>query len=547
MRILIIGAVAAGTSAAAKARRNSEDAEIVIYEKDTDISYSGCGMPYYLGGYMESAGELTPRDPAFFKSKYNVDVLIRHEVLSIDPKAKQLQIKNLITGAVFADTYDKLVISTGASAVTPPIPGADRAHVFSMRNVNDTRGIKAFIDEKQPKTTVIIGSGFIGLEMSEALKEIGLKVTVIEKLPQVSPALDADIAVNVEDYLKQQGVDVYTGADIREITGSAVILSDDTAIPADLVLMATGVRPNTELAKAAGVELGVAGAIRVNTKMQTNVPDVYACGDCIETFDVVTGKPFYRPLGSTANKTGRIAGDNVTGRDLEFRGVLGTGIFRVFELAVAHTGLNEREARAQGFDPVVCHNTKVDRPEYMGGREMIIKAVADRSTGRILGAQIVGYGGVDKRIDVFVVAITAGMKAEDLFHLDLAYAPPFSTTKDPVMYTGMILENAIHRGRKQVTAQELDTIMQSGKPYQLIDTRVKEQYDTEHIETARSIPHAELRAAADTLDKDAVTVTYCNKGVTGNATQNILLAKGFTNVYSLSGGQKQYKRTHPKK
>ena len=223
------------------------------------------------------------------------------------------------------------------------------------------------------------------------------------------------------------------------------------------MLISTGVRPNTELAAAAGVELGVAGAIRVNTRMQTNFPDIYACGDCIEHFDVVTGKPVYRPLGSTANKTGRIAGDSVTGGDLAFRGVLGTGIFRVFELTVAQTGLTEREARAQGFDVVVCHNIKPDKPEYMGGREMVIKGVADRATGRLLGAQIVGYEGVDKRIDVFVTAITFGAKAEDLFHLDLAYAPPFSTTKDPVMYTGMILENAIHRGRRQVTAQELDT------------------------------------------------------------------------------------------
>lgn len=547
MRILIIGAVAAGTSAAAKARRNSEDAEIVIYEKDTDISYSGCGMPYYIGGHMDSADELTPRDPAFFKSKYNVDILIRHEVLSIDPVLKQLTVKNMETGAVFTDTYDKLIVSTGAAASVPPIKGADKAHVFTMRSVNDTRKIKAFLDGKKPKTAAVIGSGFIGLEMTEALKERGLQVTVIEKLPQVSPALDADMAVNVEEYLKQQGVAVYTGADILEITDSAIVLSDGTLIPAELVLMATGVKPNTALARAAGVELGVAGAIRVNKKMQTSLPDIYACGDCVELYDVVTGKPFYRPLGSTANKTGRIAGDNVTGQDLEFRGVLGTGIFRVFELSVAHTGLTEREAKAQGFDTVVCHNTKVDKPEYMGGREMIIKAVADRATGRILGAQIVGYGGVDKRIDVFVVAITAGMKAEDLFHLDLAYAPPFSTTKDPVMYTGMILENAIHRGRRQVTAQELDQIMQSGEPYQLIDTRVKEQYDAGHIPTARSIPHSELRTAAETLDKNAVTVTYCNKGVTGNATQNILLAKGFTKVYSLSGGQKQYKKSNTKK
>jgi NADPH-dependent 2,4-dienoyl-CoA reductase/sulfur reductase-like enzyme/rhodanese-related sulfurtransferase len=544
MRIVIIGAVAAGTSAAAKARRNSEAADIVIYEKDGDISYSGCGMPYYIGGFVQNVEELAPRNPAYFKSKYNVDIFIRHEVLSIAPDKKQLTVKNLNTGKVFTDRYDKLVIATGALATVPPIQGADRPHVFTLRNIGDVRRIKAHLDENNPKMAAVIGTGFIGLEMCENLKELGIGVTLLEKLPQVMPALDGDMAVHVEDYLKQNDVAVHTGVTVREITDRGVVLTDGREIPADMVLLSTGVRPNTELAAAAGVELGVAGAIRVDRRMQTNLKDIYACGDCIEDYDVVTGKPFYRPLGSTANKTGRIAGDCVTGGDLEFRGVLGTGIFRVFDLAVAQTGLSEREARAQGFDVVVCHNIKPDRPEYMGGRDMIIKGVADRQSGRLLGAQIVGFGGVDKRIDVFVTAITFQAKAEDLFHLDLAYAPPFSTTKDPVMYTGMILENNIHHGRNQVTAQELDAIMNSGEPYTLIDTRTKSQYEDGHIDTARSIPHADLRAAADTLDKDRLTITYCNKGVTGNATQNILLGKGFKRVFSLSGGQSQYKKAH---
>ena len=546
MRIVIIGAVAAGTSAAAKARRNSEDAEIILYDKDGDISYSGCGMPYYVGGLLESVDELTPRDPAFFKSKYNVDVFIRHEVLTIDPKQKQMTVRNLKTGAVFADHYDKLVLATGASSVVPPIAGADRPHVFTLRNIADVRRIKAFLDERMPRTAVIIGSGFIGLEMCENLRELDIAVSLIEKLPHVTPALDDDMAVHVESYLIDNDIPVYTNATVQEITDVAVTLADGAAIPAEMVLIAAGVRPNTGLAKAAGCALGVAGAIRVSTRMETSLPDIYACGDCIEDYDVVTGQPFYRPLGSTANKTGRIAGDCVTGGDLEFRGVLGTGIFRVFDMAVAQTGLTEREARAQGFDVAVCHNIKPDKPEYMGGREMIIKGVADRQSGRLLGAQIVGFEGVDKRIDVFVTAITFKAKAEDLFHLDLAYAPPFSTTKDPVMYTGMILENNIHRGRRQVTAAELDQLMQSGKPYTLIDARTKSQYADGHIDTARSIPHADLRAAADKLDKRATIVTYCNKGVTGNAAQNILMNKGFQDVYSLSGGQKQYKKAHRK-
>jgi len=547
MRIVIIGAVAAGTSAAAKARRNSESAEIVIYEKDGDISYSGCGMPYYIGGILESADELTPRDPAFFKTKYNVDVLIRHEVQAIDPDKKQITVKNLVTGAVFTDRYDKLVIATGASAFVPPIRGADKPHVFTLRNIADVRRIKAFLDRRQPAAAAIIGSGFIGLEMCENLRELDIDITLLEKLPHVTPALDDDMAVHVESYLIDNDIPVYTNADVQEIADDAVLLADGTKIPANMVLIAAGVQPNVGLAAAAGAELGIAGAIRVDTRMRTSLPDVYACGDCIEDYDVVTGKPFYRPLGSTANKTGRIAGDSITGGDLAFRGVLGTGIFRVFDLTVAQTGLTEREARAQGFDVVVCHNIKPDKPPYMGGREMIIKGVADRQSGRLLGAQIVGFEGVDKRIDVFVTAITFKAKAEDLFHLDLAYAPPFSTTKDPVMYTGMILENSIHRGRRQVTAQELDRLMHSGKPYTLIDTRVKSQYEDGHIDTALSIPHADLRAKADTLDQNETIVTYCNKGVTGNATQNILLNKGFRDVYSLSGGRKQYKRVHQKR
>ncbi len=546
MRIVIIGAVAAGTSAAAKARRNNEDAEIVLYEKDSDISYSGCGIPYFLGGHLHGIDDLTPRDPAFFKSKYNVDVFTRHEVLAIMPEEKRVSVKNLVTGEVFSDFYDTLIIAAGAAASVPPIPGARLPHVFTLRTIGDALRMKNFLDTKHPQTAAVIGSGFIGLEMCENLTELGIKITVLEKLPHVTPALDDDIAGYVEDYLAQKGVAVFTDVTVREITEQAVVLADGREIKTELVLLATGVRPGTSLAAEAGVALGATGAIRVDAQMRTSLPDVYACGDCIETWDVVTGRPFYRPLGSTANKTGRIAGDCVTGGDLRFRGVLGTGIFRVFDLAVAQTGLSEREAKAQGFDVVVCHNIKPDKPAYMGGREMVIKGVADKADGRLLGAQIVGYEGVDKRIDVFVTAITFKAKAEDLFHLDLAYAPPFSTTKDPVMYTGMILENALHRGRRQLTAQDFDTLIQSGEPYTLIDTRVPGQYTQDHIETALNIPHADFRKAAETLNKEALTITYCNKGVTGNATQNILLAKGFHKVYSLSGGQKQYKMSHRK-
>ena len=547
MRIIIIGAVAAGTSAAAKARRNREDAEIVVYEKDSDISYSGCGMPYYLGGEVEDAGALTPRDPAYFQSKYNVDIRTRHEVTGIDPVAHTVMVRNMATGDVFSDAYDKLVIATGARSSVPPIPGVDLAHVFTLRNIGDMRRIKTFLEERKPKNVAIIGTGFIGLEVAENLKGLGIAVTLLEKLPQVTPGLDADMAAHVQAHLEKSGVTVHTDVAIEAITAGGVTLADGTMIHADMVLVSTGVKPNTELAAAAGVALGVAGAIRVDARMQTNLPDLYACGDCIEHLHLVTGKPVYRPLGSTANKTGRIAGDSITGGDLAFRGILGTGIFRVFGMTVAQTGLSEREARTEGFDPVVCHNIKHDRPEYMHGQEMVIKGIADRASGKLLGAQIVGFAGVDKRIDVLATAITFGAKAEDLFHLDLAYAPPFSTTKDPVMYTGMILENAIHRGRPLMTAAELDALDASGELYTLIDARVPAQYEKRHVPHAVNIPHEKLRVAAESLDHEAVAITYCNKGTTGNAAQNILLGKGFKRVLNLSGGEKQYAAVHGKK
>ncbi|MCE5343364.1 MAG: FAD-dependent oxidoreductase, partial [Eubacteriales bacterium] len=497
-----------------------------------------------LGGEVESAEELTPRDPAYFQSKYNVDIRIRHEVTGIDPAKHKVSVRNLATGDVFTDAYDKLVLATGARATVPPFAGVQQPHVFTLRNIGDMNRIKAFLDGQKPHSVAIIGTGFIGLEVCENLKGLGMAVTLLEKLPQVTPGLDPDMAAHVQAHLEKNGVAVLTGVSIEAITEAGVRLADGRTINADMVLVSTGVKPNTELAAAAGIRLGVTGAIWVDAQMRTNLPDIYACGDCIEHTHLVTGKPVYRPLGSTANKTGRIAGDSLTGGDLTFRGILGTGIFRVLGLTVAQTGLSEREARTEGFDPVVCHNIKPDKPEYMHGQEMVIKGVADRKSGRLLGAQIVGFSGVDKRIDVFVTAITFGAKAADLFHLDLAYAPPFSTTKDPVMYTGMILENAIHRGRPLITAGELDALAASGEKYTLIDTRVPSQYEKRHVPKAVSIPHEKLREAMKTLDHDAVAITYCNKGTTGNAAQNILIGKGFKRVYNLSGGEKQYHIVH---
>jgi len=546
MKILVIGAVAAGTSAAAKARRNDEKAEIKIFDMDSEISYSSCGLPYFIGTEVESRELLVPRDARFFKKKYNVDVYTRHEVLEINAQEKLIVVKNIDTEEIFNEAYDKLIIATGARSVQPGIEGISKPNVFSLRNVGSAEKIRNFIIGKKPKNAVIVGSGFIGLELVENFMARGINVTVVEMADHVMASLDKDIAVYLEDYLREQGVtlilnDSVTGLE-GDVSASKVVLKSGKTVDTDFVIISVGVKPNVELAKNAGIELGVTGAIKVNSKMQTSIEDIYTCGDCAESYSLITGKSVYRPLGSTANKTGRIAGDQITGGTLEFRGILGTGIFKVLDMTVAQTGLSEKEAIKEGYDVEVCHNIKPDKPEYYHGKEMVIKAVADRKTGRLLGAQIVGKSGVDKRIDIFVTAISFGAKAEDLFHLDLAYAPPFSTTKDPVAYTGMILDNAINRSRKLITAAALKERLENGEDITVIDSRSALQYEQAHIEGAINLPHDRIRQDMGTLGKDKTVVTYCNKGVTGNAAQNILINNGFKEVYNLSGGHSNYKK-----
>ncbi len=546
MRILVIGAVAAGTSAAAKARRNDDDAEIVIYEKDMDISYSGCGLPYYIGGEIDNIDELTPRDPVFFKKKYNIDIFTGFEVLKINPESQELTVRNLHTNEEFQDKYDKLVIATGASPFVPPVKGIENKNVFFLRNVQSARKIRKFIDENKPGHAVIAGTGFIGFEMLENLLATGIDVTIVEKMSKITPNLDEDMAAFLESTLLKKNIKIFKNTGISEIYDNRVVLENYKELASDMVIMATGVKPNITIAKEAGIEIGSTGAIKVNTKMQTNIDNIYACGDCIETFSVITHKPVYRPLGSTANKTGRIAGDVLSGGSLEYRGNLSTGIFKLFDLTIATTGLSESDAIAEGYDIVICHNIKPDKPDYFHGKEMVIKAIADKKTQKILGVQIIGYDGVDKRIDVFVTLITYGAKVDELFHLDLAYAPPFSTTKDPIHYTGMILDNALNKSRPVITANEVREITRNGEKVQIIDARVSKQYNEAHVDTALNMPQDSMRKDLESLDKDSVTITYCNKGVTGNAAQNILINHGFSKVYNLSGGHKFYKATEEK-
>lgn len=545
MRIVIIGAVAAGTSAAAKARRNSEDAQIVIYEMDFDISYSGCGLPYYIGDEKMTRKQIVPRDTKFFKEKYNVDIFTRHRVDKIIPKEKKLEITDLEKGKKFTDNYDKLVIATGAKSYIPQIEGLSDNDYFTLRNVFDADKIREYIDSDNPRKAIIIGTGFIGLEMAEALTKRNIKVTMVEVAENVMPALDNEVSFYIEEYLKKKNIRLYLNSKIESVRGSTgdieVVLKDKTVLQSDFLLIAAGIKPETKLAENAGIKLGSTKAIWTDEKMQTSVKDIFACGDCAESFLLIDNSPIYRPLGSTANKTGRITGEALFGKSLSFRGILGTGIFKVFDLAVAQTGLTQKQAELSGYEIITANNIKPDRPEYMGGTNLFIKAVADKNTGRLLGVQIAGESGVDKRIDVFATAITFGALVSDLFHLDLAYAPPFSTTKDPVMYTGMILENAIYNDRKLISPQELIEKMALEKDIQIIDARVCKSYEKGHVENSINIPHEIFRNEKSKLDPDKLTVTYCNKGTTGNAAQNILINSGFKNVYNLSGGHECYK------
>ena len=539
MKTIIIGGVAAGTSVAAKLRRNDELREIIIFEKGRYISYSTCGMPYFIGRHDIKAGDLIPRNPQWFAERFRIDIRIRHEVMKISPDTKTIEIKNLETDAVFTESYDDLVLATGSRAVLPPIDGLASDNVFTLKTMEDTLALNEYIGGRRIRNAVVIGSGFIGLEIFENLMERGIHTHIIEAKDRLLPAIDDDMSVWIEDYFTQKGFGFSVGEYAARIDGAAVHAKSGHSYPADLVIVSSGVRPETGLAEAAGIELGATGAIKTDETMNTSVPGIKAVGDCAEGWSAATGKPMYRPMGSTANKTGRIAGDSLSGGGLKFRGVLGTGILRFFNLSIGFTGMTQSEAESLGYDVEVIHNIKENQSKYLPeSREMIIKAVADRNTGKLLGVQIIGEKGVDKRLDVFVTAITFGASVEDLFHLDLSYAPPFSTTKDPVLYTGMILGNAIYRGRKIITPAQL---MGNESSYQIIDVRSQKDFDKGHVAGALHIPLSVLRERRAELDPSKPTITYCNKGVSGNAAQNLLINSGFAEVYNMSGGFKNYK------
>ncbi|MBC1424040.1 FAD-dependent oxidoreductase [Listeria seeligeri] len=548
MKIVIIGSVAAGTSVAAKARRNTEEAEIVVYDQDKDISYSVCGIPYYIGGEVESLDTLTPRNVTWFQKRYNIDIFTEHRVVKIHPEQKKLDILNLKTGETLQDSYDELVLAMGAKPVIPKVFDLypEATNLFQVRNIQDAARMSQFMEEKQPKKALIVGGGFIGLEIAEQLKQKEVEVTIVQRSNQIMKHLDKEMAFRVQKVLEREEIQIALNTTIEKVNFAtkenqivSVVDNHHEERETDMVILAAGVEPNTNLIEGTGIKLGHSNAISVDEHMQTNIPHISAVGDIAESYSLITGKPLYRPLGSTANKMGRIAGDTLTGGSLKHRGILGTGIVRVFDTAVAYTGLTEQEALEEGIDVEVLYNIKPDKADYLGGKELTIKALADKKSGRILGAQIIGVNGVDKRIDILATAITFKATAADLFHLDLAYAPPFATTKDPVLYTGMALDNAVHNN-PLITPEAIIQRQENGEKMQIIDTRSKQQFEKSAVKGAIHIPLAELREKMNSLDPNLPTITYCNKGVTGNAAQNILQNNGFGEVYNLSGGNKNY-------
>ncbi|CAN5670655.1 FAD-dependent oxidoreductase [soil metagenome] len=442
MRLVIIGGVAAGTKAAARARRVDPEAEITLYQEEPQISISECGLPYFLSGTVDHRDNLVARTPEDFAEK-DVEVLTRHRVEKMDHENKKLTVRNLKTDGQFEDDYDRLIITTGAQAVVPPIPGADLDGVFELRFLTDADEMLRYIQKYSPKKAAIVGGGYIGLELAENLYSSGMEVSMVEAADQVAIAYGKEVADRVCEHLTEKGIKLYAGNEVEEFTGGdrvQTIKFGDKELEVDLVVLGVGIKPRVDLAEDAGVEIGSTGAIRVDKHMKTNLPDVWADGDCAETTNLASGEPTWVPLGDTANQMGRVAGTNAAGEDtLEFPGVLGTGIFKVFDLGVGKTGLSEKEAKDAGFDAVSAGVESPDRAGYYPGLDKVfLKLIADKDSGRLLGAESVGSG-ADKLIDVCATAIWGKLRIPDLVNIDLAYAPPFSPTLSPVIQAATVL------------------------------------------------------------------------------------------------------------
>lgn len=542
MKVVIVGGVAGGASAAARLRRLDESAEIIMFERGEYISFANCGLPYYIGGEITMKSALTLQTPQSFNARFNVDVRVNSEVTSIDPKAKTVTVRSKDRGE-YTESYDKLILSPGAAPIRPPMKGADNARVFTLRNIPDTIKIREYVEEEFPESAVVVGGGYIGVEMAENLKNAGVAVTIVELADHVIAPLDYDMACDVHRYLKEKGVGLIlkNGVQaIKEEGGKLKLTLSDGEIETDMVIMAVGVRPDTALAKEAGLELNKRGAIVVNEHMLTSDPDIYAVGDAVEVTDFVTGEKAYIPLAGPANKQGRIAADNICGIPTTYKNTLGSAVLKIFDMTVATTGVNERAAKAAGldYDKVYTYSNS-HASYYPGSTGMSIKTLYEKGTGKILGAQIVGFDGVDKRCDVLATAIRAGMTAKDLTELELCYAPPFGSAKDPVNFVGYVIENTLAGRVKNFFWDDVAKLPRDGS-VTLLDVRTDlERENGQYIEGFIHIPVDELRARAGELDKSKPVYIHCRTGLRSYVACCMLAGMGF-DCYNLSGGWRLY-------
>jgi NADPH-dependent 2,4-dienoyl-CoA reductase/sulfur reductase-like enzyme/rhodanese-related sulfurtransferase len=543
-RLLIIGGVAAGATAAARARRISEEAEITLLERGPYVSYANCGLPYYLAGDIQKRERLLLQTPEGFAARYRVTARVGTEALEIDRAGKRVRARGPEGESWFP--YDKLILAQGGNPVAPSIPGADAPHVFRLWTVPDMDRIHAFIERERPRTAVVVGGGFIGLEMAEAFRKRGLETAVVELLPTVMAAMDREFGVRIAAELAENGVRVLTGAAVKAVhragppatSGPEVELEDGRRLPADLVLFSVGVRPELSLARAAGLDVGPSGGLLVDERLRTSDPDIFAAGDMVELAHRVSGRRVRIPLAGPANRQGRVAASNAMGLPMRYRGALGTSVVKIFEATAAMTGLSERAAREAGIDAGVAVVHKDHHAGYYpGAEELSLALIYDRKTALLLGAQAFGRAGVDKRIDVLATALAGRMTLHDLAELDLAYAPPYSSANDPVNVAAFVGLNDVSGFAPLVTAAQLRTELGSARPPLLLDVRTAREHRAGHVRGAVHIPVDELRGRWESLPRERRIAVHCRIGFRAHLAVRILKERGFAEVVNVTGGE----------
>ncbi len=542
MKVVIIGGVAGGASAAARLRRLDEQAEIILLERGEYISFANCGLPYYIGGVIKEKSALTLQTPQQFYNRFRIDVRVKNEALAIDPVRHIVTIRRIDDGSTYEESYDKLILSPGAAPIRPPIPGMDDEAVFTLRNIPDTMKIDAFIRENLPKSAVVVGGGYIGVEMAENLSHAGIDTTIVELSDHLIAPLDFDMAADVHNYLAQKGVSVILNNGVTAIdreNGRLNVKLQNGAVSADLLIMAVGVRPETTLAKECGLLLNTRGAIVVNERMETTDPDIYAVGDAVEVTDFVSKNAAVIPLAGPANKQGRIAADNICGGDSRYTGTQGSAVLKIFDMTVATTGLNEKSASAVGIDYDKTYTFSASHASYYpGANNMSVKLLWEKGTLKLIGAQIVGFDGADKRMDVLATAIRFGAKVTDLTELELCYAPPFGSAKDPVNMAGFVAENVVSGKLKQFFWHDVASLPRDGS-VTLLDVRTDTERSRGAIDGFMHIPLDSLREHLSEIPKGKPVYVHCHSGLRSYIACRILTGYGY-DCYNLAGGWRLY-------